>query len=368
MATTPLNKKRVASIGSASAFHASLGPDSTARKRSRGAGVEEADVVLVSSDGRRFPFSSRQLLASSPTWSTLLPSSLPLLPLAEQLSVRPASPSPSVATSHSATPAPEQQEPDGRPEVLLPESGECLEYVLAFMRHAPVAQREVEFPRDWETVRALDRYSIWRGIDTFTSYFAQTPDLTLLPTSRPRRQPSLPAAHLAPAFAFSLLFQLPSLSRSTALQIAKQYSCNPEGMTEVVAELKTAKREWDIEGEEVERLLSYLLLRTLALSSLRSSALLNLKSFDDEYDCEHSCRGLIYARLVTLLSTTSRKKARKLAFLSREEGGRGNEDGRVFDCKDCDERWDAVVEKVVEGLEELPECPFGVEQGVDEEE
>ncbi|GAA5890929.1 hypothetical protein JCM6882_008859 [Rhodosporidiobolus microsporus] len=323
---TPSRNKRVASMGSAAEFHASLGPGSVARKRSRGGGhAQQADVVLVSSDGHRFPFSSRALSASSPIWDTLLPSSssFPTSDIPGR-----ASPSPSLS---GTTPAPADL-----PEVHLPESAACLAFVLRFLEHAPVGgMREVEFPRDWEVVRALDRYSIWRGVDAFTTAFSNSP---------------LPPTLLPPAFAFSQLFDLPALARDVALQVAKCVSADADAVRKLVEGLEEARREWGVEGEGVQKLLSWLLLRSTSLHTLRHRALHALKSFDDPYDCEHSCRGLVYAQLVAVLTTTSRKKARKV------------DEEVKFECKDCDVRWDRVVEEVRDGLGELPECPFGKEE------
>ncbi|TNY21728.1 hypothetical protein DMC30DRAFT_186274 [Rhodotorula diobovata] len=108
-----------------------------ARKRVRFA-HDMDDFVLVSSDNQRFPFSSRLLLASSPRWQALLPSLSPLLP--------PADP-----------PAPVTRP---LPEVAHPESGETLAYLLHFLEPAPAHTRALSFPRDWELMRALERYSV----------------------------------------------------------------------------------------------------------------------------------------------------------------------------------------------------------------
>ncbi|BGP13002.1 hypothetical protein JCM10213v2_000919 [Rhodosporidiobolus nylandii] len=269
-------KKRMASIGSAGEL-AALGTGSEGRKRLRGGTPgqgQEKDVVLVSSDGARIPFSSRLLSASSPVWDSLMPPTIGSLRLASPF---PASPS----ASPAGTPAPGEL-----PEVHLPESADCLRYVLKFLEHKPVVPREVHFSRDWET--------IWRLIDHLT-----------LALSRP----TLPVTHLAPAFAFSLLFHLPDLSRSVAVDIAKALPGDECVFEEVAEGLERAKREWGIEGDGVEKLLTYLLSRTLVLSSTRTRALTALKSFDDAYDCKHSCRGLVYAQLCSLLTTSSRKRA-----------------------------------------------------------
>ncbi|GAA5831394.1 hypothetical protein JCM11251_004010 [Rhodosporidiobolus azoricus] len=327
--STPQRLKRTASTGSTADFYVCLGPASAARKRIRG-GHALADVVLVSSDGQRFPFSSRSLSASSPIWDTLLPTTFSSSSLSDF--PRPASPSPSLsgASTSSATPAQADL-----PEVELPETGACLAFVLRYLEPGPVPQRELEFPRDWEVVRALDRYSIWRGVDAFTIAFSQSP---------------LPSSLFAPAFAFSQLFQLSNLARNVALQITKHVSANSSAVQELVEGLNVAQREWGVEGDGVQKLLSWLLLRSTTLHAIRHQALLALKSFDDSYDCEHSCRGLVYSHLVSILSTTSRKKARKV------------DEEVLFDCKDCDVRWDKVVEAIKEGLAELPECPFGREE------
>ncbi|GAA6043143.1 hypothetical protein JCM8097_004340 [Rhodosporidiobolus ruineniae] len=332
MSQTPkLSRKRLVSLGP------SATPGSVKRARPGGLGGQEADVVLVSSDGQRFPFSTRLLLASSPIWADLLPpptASLPPYP-------RPASPSPSTATSSTA----DGVDPS-LPEVRLPESAACLAFVLRFLEPVPLGSvREAEFPRDWETVRALDRYSIWRGIDAFTSSFSGS---------------SIPPSSLAPAFAFSRLFRLPSLSRSSALQIAKHVSNSSQKLEEVLEGLRRAREEWgEAAGEGTEKLLAYLLHRSTALSSLRSSALKALRSFDDAYDCEHSCRGMVYANLVTLLNAGAGAGGRKKVKRVEREV--------EFDCKDCDERWDRVVEIVKEGLKKVPDCPFGEEEEDDDE-
>ncbi|GAA6010298.1 hypothetical protein JCM10207_005162 [Rhodosporidiobolus poonsookiae] len=329
---TPLTKKRPASLGSAFDSAAALAFES-ARKRARGPTQgQEADVVLVSSDGHRFPFSSRMLSASAPIWDTLLPPAL-----SHAAPSRLGSPAPSISsTSTSTTPA-------DLPEVHLPDSAQCLAYLLPFLHPAPVRPRPVEFPRDWETVRAADRYSIWRALDALS-----------LSLSPPLPTPTL----LAPAFAFALVFRFPDLARSTALEIAK-YATTMDRVREVTDGLARAREEWGVEGRGVEQLLTWLLLRLTHLTTLRSSALHALRAFDDPYDCEHSCTGLVYAHLCDVLSTTSRKRLRKVDEKVR------------FDCKDCDTRWDAVAGKVGDGLGEMPECPFGQEEeeeeGMDED-
>ncbi|GAA5974069.1 hypothetical protein JCM11641_008244 [Rhodosporidiobolus odoratus] len=327
--SAPGTRKRVASLGSTSEFGASLAVDS-ARKRARGGQEREKDVVLVSADGHRISFSSRALSSNSAIWDTLLPSTF-----STSLSLRQSnSPSPPILTpsaSEGSTPA-----PTDLPEVHLPESGQCLSYVLGFLESKPVAPREVEFPRDWETIRALERYQIWRGIDQFTSSFSHT---------------SLDPVHLAPAFLFSLLFHLPTLTRQLVHRIAKHVASGPDALQGVVEALERGKKEWEGVGEEggVEKLLSYLLTRTLHLSILRTRALDALKAFDDRYDCEDGCKGIHYEHVASLLSTSSRKK------VARMEGEVG------FDCKDCDIRWDQVVQVVQEGLASLPNNPFTVD-------
>jgi len=107
--------------------------------------------------------------------------------------------------------------------------------------------------------------------------------------------------------------------------------------------------------------LSYLLRRTSSLAAVRSRALDALRAFDAEYDCEHSCRGMTYAHLVDALTTTSRTRLRKLDY-----GGDAGEDddeavaatGVDFDCKDCNMRWEKVIGTQLEGIKELPDCPF----------
>ncbi|BGP36928.1 hypothetical protein JCM10449v2_000830 [Rhodotorula kratochvilovae] len=136
---SPTAHKRHAST--AAAVLAEVPPP--ARKRARV--VNEPDVVLVSD--QRFPFSSRLLLASSPIWQTLLPASLQGLP----------APQPDVSPSDtpSASPA-----PPALPEVPLPESAATVDYLLQFLEPAPAQSRELEFPRDWELMKALERYSV----------------------------------------------------------------------------------------------------------------------------------------------------------------------------------------------------------------
>ncbi|BGP36927.1 hypothetical protein JCM10449v2_000829 [Rhodotorula kratochvilovae] len=96
-------------------------------------------------------------------------------------------------------------------------------------------------------------------------------------------------------------------------------------------------------------LLSWLLRRTSALASIRARALDALRTYDDTYDCEHTCRGITYAHLVDALGTTSRKRLRKLDY------GEGQVE---MDCKDCDVRWEKMIEVLIEGMKELPECPL----------
>lgn len=172
---------------------------STSRKRTKGTGVggpgragaggaleQVKDVVLVSSEcaspslpprerladrrsfgknsNHRFPFSSRQLLATSPLWETLLPSSPSLPPSVAPLSLTdvPTSSGQQIAASLLPFPA-------VVPEVYLPESGACLKYVLRFLERKPVqARKEWDDEGDWEVVRAMERFSVRPGCFLFS--------------------------------------------------------------------------------------------------------------------------------------------------------------------------------------------------------
>lgn len=113
--------------------------------------------------------------------------------------------------------------------------------------------------------------------------------------------------------------------------------------------------------------LSYLLHLTSTLSSIRLRALECLRAFDAPYDCEHSCRGMTYAHLVDAFGTASRRRLRRLDYGqaagdSNRDAPGANSDGHAggvdFDCKDCSMRWEKVVGTLLEGMDELPECPF----------
>lgn len=66
-----------------------------------------------------------------------------------------------------------------------------------------------------------------------------------------------------------------------------------------------------------------------------------LRSFDTEYDCEHSCTGMKYSYIADALSTRSLKKLVKLNEVD-------------FDCKDCNVQWEAFVGRLVEMLDSMP--------------
>ncbi|BGP05040.1 hypothetical protein OF846_000009 [Rhodotorula toruloides] len=304
--TTPGRQKREASTESE---QASLGTVSKRLKRMSvgGAMSEASDVMLVSSDGQRFPISSR-LIPSTVLLSSSTSTALVLM---------------SDSDSGALT------------EVLLPFTAATLEYVLQFLENRPVVVRELEFPRDWETMRALSELSIWRGIDSFQTSLSKQPlDPTLL----------------APAFCFALHFSYPSSLRQVAIGTAKHCHADPEAVKELTKGLMEGARELEFEGEKMGRLFeltTWLLERATHLHATRNAALSTLIAFDDSYDCEHSCRGVVWTSFTQAFTTTNKRKLRKMS-----------EEERTFDCKDCDVRWDAVMEKLVEGLESLPACPF----------
>ncbi|GAA5851565.1 hypothetical protein JCM9279_006899 [Rhodotorula babjevae] len=315
--------------------HASLpGPaaDELAHKRPRFA--PDDDVVLVSSDSQRFPFSSRRLLASSSAWQTLLPT-----PITVQHA--PGSSSFDVAQALGVT-APAEQD---LPEVVLDESGETVTYLLHVLEPAPAQARPLSFPRDWELMRALERYSVWRGVDQMQAALSQ---------------PHLPTALLAPAFIFSQLFSLPDLEHDVAHAAGKRCTADPAAGAVVAEGLMQGVEETGCERGRVTLLLSYLLRRTSSLAALRSRALDALRAFDAEYDCEHSCRGMTFGHLADALSTTSRKRLRKLDYggPSDDDDEAGAAAGVDFDCKDCNMRWENVIQTLLDGVKELPDCPF----------
>jgi len=124
---------------------------------------------------QRFPFSSRRLLASSSAWQTLLPCSTtgqqprdgPVSTLAQEADVV----------------APAEHD---LPEVLLDESGETLSYLLHFLEPAPAQARPLSFPRDWELMCALDRYSVRLLHDAVTSREGRADALALAGLARHR--------------------------------------------------------------------------------------------------------------------------------------------------------------------------------------
>lgn len=65
---------------------------------------------------------------------------------------------------------------------------------------------------------------------------------------------------------------------------------------------------------------------------------------------------MTYGHLVDALSTTSRKRLRRLDYGEEDEAGEGP--GVDFDCKDCNMRWEKVIGTLLEGIKELPDCPF----------
>ncbi|GAA5939909.1 hypothetical protein JCM3775_007145 [Rhodotorula graminis] len=316
--------KRQASLTAAalSLSSAELAP----RKRVRV--TDDDDVVLVSSDSQRFPSSSRLLLASSSAWQTILP------PLA-------------VAQHASATSLPDAEcaKPvvQELPEVHLDESADTLSYLLHFLEPAPAQARPLSFPRDWELMRALERYSVWRGIDQMQAALSQQ---------------HLSIALLAPAFVFSQLFSLPSLEHDVAHAAGRRCAADPAAGAVIAEGLVQGVEETGCELGKVTLLLSHLLRRTSALAALRSRALDALRAFDAEYDCEHSCRGMTYGHLVDALTTTSKKRLRKLDYGVDDGGEDGAGSGVDFDCKDCNMRWEKVIETLLEGIKQLPECPF----------
>ncbi|KPV78695.1 uncharacterized protein RHOBADRAFT_41238 [Rhodotorula graminis WP1] len=272
-----------------------------ARKRARVA--DDDDVVLVSSDSQRFPFSSRLLLASSSAWQTILPP----LAVVQQGSTT------SLPDARCAKPVVQEL-----PEVHLDESADTLSYLLHFLEPAPAQARPLSFPRDWELMRALERYSVWRGIDQMQAALSQQ---------------HLSTALLAPAFVFSQLFSLPSLEHDVAHAAGRRCAADPAAGAVIAEGLVQGVEET---GCELGKL-SHLLRRTSSLAALRARALDALRAFDAEYDCEHSCRGMTYGHLVDALTTTSKKRLRKLDY-GVDDGG---EDGAGSG-----------------GIKQLPECPF----------
>ncbi|BGP29114.1 hypothetical protein JCM10296v2_000852 [Rhodotorula toruloides] len=309
MTATPIPPGRQKREASTESEQASLGGVSKRLKRmSVGGGMSGAvDVVLVSSDGQRFPISSR-----------LIPSTVLLS-----------------SSSTTALVRMSETGSDTLPEVPLPFSAGTLEYVLQFLENRPVVVRELEFPRDWETMRALSELSIWRGIDSLQTSL-----------SKHSLDPSL----LAPALCFALHFSYPSSVRQVALAIAKHCHADLEAVKELTKGLMEGARELEFEGDKMGMLFeltTWQLERATHLHVTRNAALSTLIAFDDSYDCEHSCRGVVWTSFAQAFTTTNKRKLRKMS-----------EEERTSDCKDCDVRWVAVMEKLVEGLESLPACPF----------
>ncbi|GEM06584.1 hypothetical protein Rt10032_c01g0601 [Rhodotorula toruloides] len=176
------------------------------QKRGASAESEQASLGTVSKRlkriGQRFPISSRLIPSTVLFRST---STIDLVPMSDTDS-------------------------DTLPEAPLPFSAATLEYVLQFLENRPVVVRDLAFPRDWETMRAL-------------------------------------------------------------------------------SELST----------------NWLLERATHLHATRNAALSTLVAFDDSYECEHSCRGVVWTSFAQAFTTTNKRKLRKMS-----------EDDRAFDCKDCD--------------------------------
>lgn len=161
-------------------------------------------------------------------------------------------------------------------EVLLPFTAATLEYVLQFLENRPVVVRELEFPRDWETMRALSELSvrtspstacrrltrttlqIWRGIDSFQTSLSCVPTYSIrsgtISRRLTRRKQPLDPTLLAPAFCFALHFSYPSSLRQVAIGTAKHCHADPEAVKELTKGLMEGARELEFEGEKMGRL------------------------------------------------------------------------------------------------------------------
>ncbi|BGP21908.1 hypothetical protein JCM10295v2_000785 [Rhodotorula toruloides] len=129
MTATPIKPERQKRGASAESEQASLGTVSKRLKRMSVVGTDDvADIVLV---GQRFPISSRLIPSTVLFRST---STIDLVPMSDTDS-------------------------DTLPEAPLPFSAATLEYVLQFLENRPVVVRDLAFPRDWETMRALSELS-----------------------------------------------------------------------------------------------------------------------------------------------------------------------------------------------------------------
>ncbi|GAA5887562.1 hypothetical protein JCM5296_002619 [Sporobolomyces johnsonii] len=298
-------KRRLTSLEADSASRSATPSGSRGAKRMR-PGQGEPDCVLISSDGTRFPSHTRALFASSPIFEDLLV--------------------PSPSSSTSASPSSSKFPSPTLPEATLPETAETLAYILPFLYPTPVQPRALEFPRDWEVVKALDKYQVWRGIDAVHAGF--------LKHGKP--------IHHAQAYAFGRHFDFPRLCYEVALDAAR--SSTP--VSDLFEGLQEAVREIGLDGESVLLLIGWLSQRAEHLKRGRSAALDLLRAFDEEYECEHSCRGMLFEKLADALATTSKKKIRELA------------DDVDFDCKDCNLRWESVLEALLECLRGLPACPL----------
>lgn len=194
-----------------------------------------------------------------------------------------------------------------------------------------------------------------------------------------RSQSPLPPNLVAPAFILSQLFTIPTLAQLAAKAAAKSCTSDADALDALLAGLTCGAGETGLQLEKVMPLVSpsilstgrgcrvflhraarprsfltydsqitYLLRRSTYLHTLRSRALATLRAFDHEYECEEYCRGMVYSSLSDILSTTSRRRLRKLDY------GAGEVD---FACKDCDVRWEKVVAVLLEGLADMPEPP-----------
>ncbi|GJN91875.1 hypothetical protein Rhopal_004900-T1 [Rhodotorula paludigena] len=227
----------------------------------------------------------------------------------------------------------------------MPESGRTLGLLLEYFEPTPVQPRELDFPNDWELMAAVKRYSgqiedcnnasvqVWRGIDAMHAVLNQSP---------------LPPNLVAPAFILSQLFTIPTLAQLAAKAAAKSCTSDADALDALLAGLTCGAGETGLQLEKVMPLITYLLRRSTYLHTLRSRALATLRAFDHEYECEEYCRGMVYSSLSDILSTTSRRRLRKLDY------GAGEVD---FACKDCDVRWEKVVAVLLEGLADMPEPP-----------
>ncbi|GAA6064439.1 hypothetical protein JCM10212_006101 [Sporobolomyces blumeae] len=250
------------------------------RARSRPPHPVEADLVLVSSSGKRFPTERRYLVAASPYLSDLV----------HRLAC-------------DTEPSDVKDDPV-LPEVALEESSETIETLVAFVYPGPASLAPLEFPRDWALLKALDKWRIWRAIDAVHAAFSKSTHTSYL---------------AAPAYAFARKFDFPDLARQVALDVSR----SPQPVTDLLNGLMVGVRQLGLDAESVAILrrlttrgreqMGWLAQRNEHLQVGRQHAVSALVAFDEDYECEPGCRGMVFRRLADAVQTTSRTRVRQVA-------------------------------------------------------